>query len=388
MINFDDFIYNKARVPDNATEKTEFFKNLEQQFQDEIANSEAAKEYFKHYSAISISGFINSFARQKISLAQSYEYYERLYNENETLELGFQNRAEELLDIILQKKLFNMQLLWRAGKLNIEGVDIAYDFEFWESNIASCPFIAPIEEHEVEILKDFLLHSNDYDEMLEYSYSEWQDYDTIMEKDKYGLPDDMPAWYDFYDMRMGTSALLILPNTKGDKENYYLECNAKAIQINNPPAANAAPDDSRPYLMGYGEELYKFANSCETDAHFVALFKYYDYANKKEDRLSGDDITFAVDTLSNADRPIYLSGHLKWADAIIEAANKYKATKIAEALDSAFEEYQLRRDLGISGNQTIAEIRANNFRDTICQHYRKAILNGRKLCGEPEDFNY
>jgi len=388
MINFDDFIYNKARVPDNATEKTEFFKNLEQQFQDEIANSEAAKEYFKHYSAISISGFINSFARQKISLAQSYEYYERLYNENETLELGFQNRAEELLDIILQKKLFNMQLLWRAGKLNIEGVDIAYDFEFWESNIASCPFVSPIEEHEVEILKDFLLNSNDYDEMLEHSYTSLQDYDSIMEKDENGLPDDMPAWYDFYDMRMGTSALLILPNYKGAKEDYYMDCSRKASIRDNPPAANAAPDDSRPYLMGYGEELYKFANSCETDAHFVALFKYYDYANKKEDRLSGDDITLAVDTLSNADRPIYLSGHLKWADAIIEAANKYKATKIAEALDSAFEEYQLRRDLGISGNQTIAEIRANNFRDTICQHYRKAILNGRKLCGEPEDFNY
>jgi len=113
MINFDDFIYNKARIPDNAAEKTEFFKKLEQQFQDEIANSEAAKEYFKPYNPGSISSFISSVVRQKISLAQSYEYYERLYNEKETLELGFQNQAEELLEIVLQKKLFNMQLLWR-----------------------------------------------------------------------------------------------------------------------------------------------------------------------------------------------------------------------------------------------------------------------------------
>jgi len=388
MINFDDFIYNKARIPADAKEKTEFFKNLEQQFQDEIANSDAAKEYFKQYNPGSINNFINSVVRQKISLAQSYEYYERLYNEKETLELGFQNRAEELLELILQKKLFNMQLQWRAGKLNIKGIDIAYDFQFWESHIASCPFIAPIEEHEVEILKDFLLRSSDYEDMLEHSYLSWQDYDTIMEKDKDGLPDDMPAWYDYYDMRMGTSALLILPNHKGAKEDYYMENNAKAMQQENPPTTNPILYDSRPYLSGYGKELTKFINSCETDAHFVELFKYYDYANTDKNHRSEDDVESAIDTLSNADRPVYLSSHLQWDDAIVEGANKYKATKIAEALDAAYEEYLLRRDLGISGNLTTEEIHKKNHKDIICAHYRKAILNGRKFCGEPEDFNY
>ncbi len=388
MVNFDDFIYNKARVPDNASEKTEFFKKLEQQFQDEIANSEVAKEYFNQFSPNSISGFISSYARQKASLAQSYEYYERLYNEKETLELDFQNKAEEMLEIILQKKLFNMQLLWRAGKLNIEGIDIAYDFEFWGSNVASCPFVDPIEEHEVEILKDFLLHSNDYDEMVDHSYTSLQDYDTIMEKDENGLPEDMPAWYDFYDMRMGTGALLILPDLKGAKEDYYMECGRKASQRDNPPTTAAAPVDPRPYLYGFGEEQTKFVNACETDAHFVELFKYYDFVNNKNYNRSEDDITLAIDTLLNADRPIYMSGHLLWDEAILEAANKYKATKIAEALDSAYEEYLLRRDLGISGNQTTAEIFANNHKDTICQLYRKGILNGRKFCGEPENFNY
>ncbi len=388
MINFDDFIYNKALVPSDAKEKTEFYKSLEQKFCDEIANSDAAKEYFKQFNPTSIDGFIKSIARQKISLVQSYEYYERLYNEKETLELGFQDQAEEMLEIILQKKLFNMQLLWRAGKLNIEGVDIAYDFEFWESNIASCPFVAPIEEHEVEILKDFLLHSNDYDEMLDHSYTSLQDYDSIMEKDKNGLPDDMPAWYDFYDMRMGTGALLILPNHKGAKEDYYMECSRKASKRDNPPTTAAAPVDQRPYLYGFGEELTKYINTCETDAYFIELFKYYDFVNNKNNIRSEDDITLAIDTLLNADRPVYMSGHLPWDEAILEAANKYKATKIAEALDSAYEEYLLRRDLGISGNQTTAEIYANNHKDTICQLYRKGILNGRKFCGEPEDFNY
>ena len=72
MINFDDFIYNKALIPDDAKEKKEFFKNLEQKFCDEIANSEAAKEYFKQFNPTSIDGFIKSIAHQKLSLAQSY----------------------------------------------------------------------------------------------------------------------------------------------------------------------------------------------------------------------------------------------------------------------------------------------------------------------------
>ncbi len=388
MINFDDFIYNKTQVPQNANEKSEFFKNLEQQFQDEVANSEVAKEYFKQFNESSISGFIKSFAHQKASLAQSYEYYERLYNETETRELGFQNKAEEMLEAILQKKLFNMQLLWRAGKLKIEGVDIGYDFQFWESHITSCPFVAPIEEHEVEILRDFLLHSNDCDEMVQHSYISWQDYDSIMEKDENGLPENMPAWYDFYDMRMGTGALLILPDHKGAKEEFYLELNREAMRKENPEKPNPTPVDSRPTLFGFEEEFTKFANSCETDDHFVELFKYFDYAIKKRNSRFDEDVEYAIETLSNADRPVYMSAHLKWDEAIIEAANKYRATKIAEALDPAYEEYLLRRSLGISGNQTTEELRGINSRDSICKMYRTAILNGRKFGGEPADFNY
>lgn len=388
MINFDDFIYNKARVPIDVNEKNEFFKRLEQQFHDEIANSDAAKEFFKQFNPTSVSTFIKSFASQKVSLARSYDYYEQLYNESETIELNFQNRAEDMLKLILQKKLFNMQLLWRAGKLNIEGVDIAYDFQFWGSHITSCPFIALIEEHEVEILKDFLLHSNDDEVVQEYSFYSWQDYDSIMEKNADGLPEEMPAWYDFYDMRMGSGTLLILPDHKGAKEDQYLKLNQEAIRKNNPPKTDTAPIDSRPYLHGFGEDLTSFARSFETDAFFIELFKYYDYSNKKENRRSDDNVSSAIETLSSADRPVYLSGHLLWDEAIIEAANKYTATKIAEALDFAYEEYRMRKDLGISGNQTTEEINQINSKDNICQLFRNAILNGRIFCGEPADFNY
>ena len=388
MINFDDFIYNKKRIPDDAKEKTKFFKKLEQQFQAEIASSDLAKEYFKKFRADSIDGFITSFANTKASLAQSYEYYDRLYHEAENFELDYQNKAGEILEFILQKKLFNMQLLWRAGKLKIEGIEIAYDFKYWESHITACPFVAPIEEHEVNILKDFLLHSDDCDEILEHSYFEWQDYDDIMEKDENGLTQDMPAWYEYYDMRMGTGSLLILPNHKGAKEEYYMECHGEAYRRDHPPKTDTAPSDHRPYLAAFGESIMQFVNSCEKDEYFIELFKYYDFANTvRNDRLE-DEVTMAVETLTNADRTVYIPSHLNWDQAIIKAATTYKATKVAEALDGAYEEYLLRRDLGILGNKTTAEIDANNLRGVVSDHFRKAILNGRKLCGEPEDFNY
>ena len=388
MINFDDFIYNKARVPADANEKTEFFKKVDQQFQDEIASTEAANEFFKQFNPVSVQSFIKSFASQKVSLAKAYDYYERIYNELETIELDFQNRAENMLKLILQKKLFNMQLLWRAGKLDIEGVDIIYDFQYWGSHITSCPFIAPIQEYEVEVLKEFLLRSEDEDAVDEYSYYSWQDYDSIMNKDENGLFDEMPAWYDFYDMRMGTSSLLILPDLKGVKEDRYLRLNQEEIKLNNPPKVPVTPMDPRPYLHGFGDDLTNFARLFEKDAYFSELFKYYEFANNKHNDINEDDITCAIDTLLNADRPIHLSNQLIWNEAIIAAANKYTATKIAEALDSVYENYRMMKDLGITENQTDDEINSSVLKDNICKIFRDGILNGRKFCGEPEDFNY
>jgi len=142
-------------VPQDQSKKEQFFKDLQQQFCEEISASEEAKEYFSKYSPSSIDSFIKSYASKKVHLAQCYEYYERLYSEKETANLDYQKKAENMLIAILQKKLFNIQLQWRAGKIDIDEINISYDFRFWEDHVASCPFIPAITENEVELIKEY-----------------------------------------------------------------------------------------------------------------------------------------------------------------------------------------------------------------------------------------
>lgn len=385
MLNFERFIYNWDSLPKDEYERKQFFKKLEQQFYEEIKNSAVAKEYFLNYCETSIEHFIKSYASKKAHLAQYYQYYADAYHEKEISELQFQKSAEDLLKLILQKKLFNMQVLWRAGQLEINEINFSYDFQFWEDHILSCPVIPLIEKKEVDLMKEYLMHFNEFDEVDE-SYYNWQDYDTLTEKDKDGRQQDMPEWYEFYDSRMGTATLLTLPNLKGQKEEYYRSLELNDYQKKNPPPA--IPPQA-PYLMGLTQDLINFGQFYETDKYFLALLKYLNYSDQKEHRDPNyDDLEEAITFLITADRPIYCKSHLNWDLAILAAAKEYKNTKIAENLDFVYEEYLMMKDLGISTDKSMKEIKQEYDDDFIVSHYRKVILRGRTLNGEPEDFNF
>jgi len=384
-MNFDDFKYNKASIPTDAFEKQKYIKQLEERFYEEIGNSEAAKAYFSNYRADSIESFKKTYASRKAHLVQCQEYYLEEYHEKEISELSFQKKAEEMLGLILQKKLFNMQLRWRASQLEIDEVDISYDFEFWEKHILSCPFIPVITKQEVELMKEYLLRFDEDDE-VDDRYCSWQDYDELTTKSENGLMDDLPNWYDFYDSRMGTGALLLLPDHKGKMEDFYMYQSRNSVKKTYPQTN--APEPA-PYLYGWGQDLFDFAKNFEKDKHFRALFKYYKYQEEKEhQRPNYGDLEELIRFLLTADRPVYLSGHLTWDKAIMAAAKEYKNTKIAEALSFAYEQYLMMRDLGFSMDKSLEELKTEYDNDTIVAIYRENILKGRLLNGEPEDFNY
>jgi len=390
MLNFEHFIFNKSTVPTNDTERREFYARLEEQFYTEINASEAARNYFAKYDPIHVDSFIKSYASRKAHLTQCYEYYFNAYHKKEIAELDFQKLAEKMIHLILQKKLFNMQLLWRAGKLEIEGVDICYDFQFWERFIITCPFIPPVTEFELDIMKDFLSDPGTTDESIELDMHTRQDYEWIIEKDSRGLTENMPEWYDFYDMRMGTSSLLLLPDIRGNKEEFYLELARNEQKRKNPSLYNSsATYNQQPMLMGFGKDLFEFSEVFESDKYFKALFKYNNYLSEKDRKYPNtDDINEAIELLFDADRPVYFSSHLNWDEAIMDAAKQYRNTKIFEALGFAWEEYRLMKELGISKFETPEEIRKRHKKDDIVQLYRTKILEGRVLNGDPADFNY
>ena len=384
-MNFDQFKYNKASLPKDAKEQQKFFEQLEQEFYEEIKNSETAKAYFANYMTGSIEYFMKSYASKKAHLSQYYDYYSRIYHEKENSELYYQKKAEEMLQAILQKKLFDLQTRWRAGQLVIDGVDIAYDFNFWGNHILACPFIPEIRIDELELMKEYLLRFDEDDE-ADDDYIDWQDYDTITQKNEYGDLEDMPEWYDFYDSRMGTRMNLLLPNLRGEAENFYLDISRKSVEVANPPENSPEP---LPYLSGYGESLYNFSKHFETDKYFSTLFKYYNYSWRKENqRPNSEELNTTVELLLNADRPIYLKSHLTWDKALLAAAKEYRNTKIVEALDFAYEEYLMMKELGLYKDKSPEEIKKEYNKDGIVQLFREKILEGRVQNGEPKDFNY
>jgi hypothetical protein len=142
-------------------------------------------------------------------------------------------------------------------------------------------------------------------------------------------------------------------------------------------------------IIGYGRDITDFAQYFESDKYFIELFKYYSFYQEIGNRdPNGEDISEAIEILFNADRPIHFQSHLNWDKAILEAVRRYSNTRIVEAIDFVFEQYNLMKDLRISTYENEETIREEYEKDMIIGIYRDAILKGRVLNGEPADFNY
>jgi hypothetical protein len=220
------------------------------------------KEFFDQYNTYSVNSFINTYAGDKARYLRYGELYKK---RSEEKQLKYSQLASDLIWIIQQKKLFDLQYLWRAGKIKIPGIQITYDFNYWEDNIHAASFIEPITEDEIELLKEFIL--SDDSVLREIEATSWQDYESF--KETYNDDDiSLPDWYSFYDMRKGTGALLNLPDYMNEMENHY-----NSIYINKVRSAvedkeqiadiRSAPSDARPYLPFKWEFKYDFIKRFE-----------------------------------------------------------------------------------------------------------------------------
>jgi hypothetical protein len=390
--DFNDFIYNKNLVPSSIVEKETFFTKLQEKFYAELENTEVAENYFsRFYDNGDPKTFLQAYAGKKVDLIRYYEYYIRLFNKNEINELQYQEEAEKALEAILQKKLFNLQIQWRANKIKIAGIDISYDFEYWGKWVSDCPFIDLVTRHELELMKDFLLSSVDaFDTNGFRYYHEWQDYEELLEKDKDGDYENMPEWYQFYDNRMGTGPLLLLPDLRGPMEEKYIDLARDYNQKNKPvgPKTTSKPD-TRPRLAPFGLSLVDFSRDVETDKHLIQLFDCLEYdINTKENSPDEFEMDCALEILRSANRPVHFESHLNWDEAIFRAAYRYENKKIVETLDFVYDQYLMLKELGMRTTGAGEDSNSFDITDRIRKMDMESILKGRELCGEPRDFNF
>ena len=392
-MNFDNFKYRKEKVTERYVEEKLYYENLRNTFFEELKNSDKHNDFFKGFNPDSVKDFMFEYAKQKANMAQ---FYETLINETyQKKELRYRDNTEKVFEMILQKKLWNMQLKWRAGQINIKEIRTSWDFGFWESHVSSCPFLPMVTESEVEVMKQFLLDSN-FDDQSAGMFFDWQDYDEIMRIDEDGDRSSMPDWYEFYDGRLGTGILLSLPDIRGKKEEYYLDLArsyyAKTRNTTQPATPPLQPEYTQfySYLHSGFEEMYKYALKYEDDPHFVELFRIKYEINKPKEYYSqydDDNIDDAIRLLKESDSPVKMPGGLDWREAVVKCSQQYLNRIVAKEIDFVYEEYKMFSEIGLSRNDD-DDVMTHFENYEIAKIVSPGILKGRELDGDPPDYNY
>ena len=388
--DFKEFDYRDELIPVEIAEQETFFANLSKRFAEELLRHEKLQDFLNQFRGNNDpEKFAAEYAQQKVNLVRYYKYYVRLMNEEEIEETEYQKSAHDALEALLQKKLFNLEQQWRANRLKLDELKISEEFNRWSRDIFSCPFIPPVIDYELDLLKRFLRESTDRYENIadvsrQYSYQE------VREKDENGDYPNMPEWFKFYDTYMGTGNLLLLPDIRGPQEERYIDRFREEKSKGKPPVPAPTPvePDKRPFIFNMGHEYAACARLVETDTCIRYLFEAYDRNKYREaNRPDHFELDYALDKLQKADRPIRFDSKLIWHEAIFTAVYRYENERTAEHLDHVFAEYQMIHELGMQQDNS-DDMLVQMYQNELIPKLREAVLVGRKLLGEPEDFDF
>jgi hypothetical protein len=388
-MNFNDFEYHPSKLPKDPKELDEFWKQKEIQFKEELKTLPQYLGYFKGVRPDCIEAFIKSYTSHKVYLLKRVEEY--IPYKIETKEMRYQQRTERTFRIILQKKLFNIQCLWRAEKIEIPEIRLCADFYYWEDHVEDCPFLEPVTEQEIEVMKMFL-RSDNYSDSTQHWLCRWQDYEDMHTVDEEGFLFYLPEWYDFYDIYMGTTYLMKLPNIRGDKESFYRKLTIQAYkdeQLKNKKDTPVLPPTiALSYLHARYEDFTRFMHVCENE-YVKTLNKEFNKAREANRRTEEDEeVDEAIRLLEEAEQPVYMPGGLEWKEAIIKCGRQYINTIIADELDVVFESYQMLQDLKMTKSYDEKTLLEAYHQVKLINMMEEDILGGRELNGEPRDFNF
>ncbi len=373
-------------------EKINEAAEIRKKAEDELHANAAVKEFLTRFNPESVKRFIDHYLDTKTICHQHGEFY---LKHKEDHDLVWIEAANEHLANIQQKKLFDLQCLWRADKIKLPGVDICFDFQILERDILNCTFLDPVSLEEVEMYKEYLLSENaDIENELRYSFVNWQMYDDLKFAYESGNARcNFPEWYDFYNSRRGTGVYMSLPDIRGEKEQEYIrlglgldpqrEKALKAIQdVFDNPGKPRTDKKGLPYLNEFDSEMTDYFVSTFEDKLTKKYYKAYKWFIKDES--DEEDILEIIDMFLKSGEQIPVQENADWKEAMYKASRKFKAARIVEAMDYAFDQYLLTLNMGIGFAKKEHFMSLEATRKTLIND----ILKGRKLKGEPENLDF
>lgn len=403
-MNFDDFKYNEKKLPADHQQRLLLFDELRKETIKEMKESKDNKDFFKDYSDEEVDAFILEYAKIKSNNARHYNFH---INNIKDKQLKLKVDAEMVYTFIKQKQLFNIQLKWRAEELKIEGIECSMDFLFLSENINECWFLPEVSDYEVKLLKDYILH-DEYYTFNYYSPHLWQSYDLLKTESGNPFLERYQRWYTFYDERLGTGSLLMLPDIRGEKEKKYIIASNKqtkkeSIQKKEEELKNLTPKPTPPLPKlqeGYHYKMSTFANLFEDDIHIKELFRLqekqhsFNLNDKKdteiynENDISDDYIWELLFQLDDIDEILAMESVEQWREALMTLHEDYKCKKTESFIDIIHEESELFIEMGLSNKRSKAELIKAMSEDPMTLAHRNYILDGRKALGEPMNFDF
>ena len=364
--------YSKKKYEEGVAE-LEQEKALKIKWRKEIMENEAAQKYFEGYLPSSIESFIKDYLVKKYIAFKHKDLYARQLEKNRTRWI---DEANEHLKPILQKKLFDLQCLWRAEQINLEGIEIAFDFSVVQQDIFNCSFIE-ITEEDVALYQSFL--TNGQADKYCNNFHNWQDYDALTMTDNDDV-ETFPEWYLFHNLRTGNSNLLLLPDTRGKKEDAYISLSHKKKWEGRED--ELIPPPLKPFLSIYeNDSITFFATTFEDAEHKKNILNYQEYHNQTSDEHNIDEIIMYMGEIEDY---IPIESHHDYREAIVLAYNKYFLGKIAEHLPLAYEQYLFNKNMNFGKERD----KHYEFYLDLRSTYYNNIVNGRELNGEPRDLNF
>jgi hypothetical protein len=388
---------------EGARRREKIFKQTLERF----AQDKEVQEYLQEFQPSSVQSVLESYAWQKAKWLVDKPGSEWCL---EYTALKTPLEAQDCLGNIQQKKLFDKQCLWRAEMFTHPAIETTADFNYWERNILNCPFIDPITEDDIELYIEFL---KEYlGENLTFLGS-WQDYNTYNsahatvskmmqqppeekeEEDNEAYDEEdkdennlMPPWYTFVNQRRGDGHYLLQPDKRQEKEWFYSrKANAEQTELAK-ERFKLNPPDTRPYLQLFKrEDIEMFINDYEENAD--EILSAYDihqklYNSPEEEKMYW--VNEAWEELKDCTEPFEIAaGVTDWKEALIKTARQWTNTKLVRMLPFYYDEYLFRRGSGIAN--TCDEEQVATYR-RMADDYKKTILRGRELSGEPADLNF
>jgi hypothetical protein len=364
--------------------KSNSFRNYDgwtrEDFEHDLRTYPPYLKFYENYDKTSIEKFIKDYSEKK---AQWYKYKDDLLSKADNERTQFFKDAELFLTIILQKKLFNLQCLWRARQIELPFVEYTTDFEYFGKHILECPFLDPISEKEIEVAISFL---KKHEEHAPFHWDKWQAYDEFKNCQYKFDKDRIAREGDSDDIEfMDTGGLFELPDVRYQEEKYYQniwrEEYARVLKAEKDP--NAKPYVYIPSLYGYMPEV--FVEGVE-DPVTIDLFQ------AENNRISRDDAyDLKIDmefllTLRNRGETIAFVEDEDWYEAIKRTIKKVTQNKIAEFLPYVYDAYLLQFE--DDDWEALKKRRIKNFKFSekganwdLHSYWRENVIKGKRLAG-------